>query len=177
MQSRQVLEKTGMGEKEYIELLRRTQADFINYKNRVEREREEQANSARADLLLKLLPVMDDFSRAWETMPGDIARSDWARGIEIIEKKLAAVLEEEGLSRIEAKGRDFNPEEHEALSYEESDEYDEGRVKAVFTSGYRLNGKVLRPAQVAVSKGIGKDRTIDRGRKQGGRTLWRKYRI
>ncbi|MFC1925436.1 nucleotide exchange factor GrpE [Chloroflexota bacterium] len=177
MQSKQVLEDTTMREKDYLDLLRRTQADFTNYRHRVERKREEQAKCASADLVLKLLPVLDDFDRARQATPDQAARADWARGIELIEKKLAAVLEEEGLSTIEAEGKVFKPEEHEALSYEESDEYEEGRVKAVFANGYRLNGRVIRPAQVAVSKGRKKDGNTATGRKQGGMRSWLRHPI
>ncbi|MFC1924228.1 nucleotide exchange factor GrpE [Chloroflexota bacterium] len=164
MQSRQVFEEATVEENEYLDLLRRTQADFVNYKRRVERERDEQARFAKADLVLKLLPVLDDFNRAQAVMPVEMAHTDWARGIRLIEKKLTAVLEEEGLSKIEADGKGFDPEEHEALSYEESDEYEEGRVKAVYTNGYRLNGRIIRPAQVAVSRGSkkGKDVIIEK---------------
>ena len=160
MQPKQELEETTAAEKDYLDLLQRVQADFINYKHRVERERDEQAKFAKADLILKLLPVLDDFSRAQETMPPEVASSDWAKGIELVERKLMTILEEEGVSRIEAEGKDFDPQEHDALSYEESDEYEEGKVKAIFRSGYRLNGRVIRPAQVAVSKGDKKGETI-----------------
>ncbi len=176
MQPKLELEETTAREKEYLDLLQRTQADFINYKHRVEQEREEQAKFAKADLILKLLPILDDFNRAQETMPPEIAKADWARGIELIEKKLMAVLEEEGVSKIEAEGKDFDPWEHEALSYEESDEYEEGRVKAVFSDGYRLNGRVIRPAQVAVSRGKNNEgENIAKERKQERRTLWQRF--
>ena len=148
-----VQEQTTEKEKEYIELLQRMQADFINYKRRVEAEREEQAKFAKADLILKLLPLLDDFRRMRETMPQAVAGSDWAQGIKLIERKLSTLLEKDGISRIEAEAKDFDPREHDAVSYEESDEYEEGKVKAVITDGYKLNGRVLRPAQVAVSKG------------------------
>lgn len=172
MQSKQLLEDTTMREKDYLDLLQMTQADFINYKHRVERERAEQAKFAKADLVLKLVPVLDDLNRARQAMPAKIARADWARGIELIEKKLNTVLKEEGLNKIEAVGEVFNPAEHEALSYEESDEYEEGKVKAVFTNGYRFNGRVIRPAQVAVSKGSRKGGNTIGDRKLGGGTLW-----
>jgi molecular chaperone GrpE len=160
MQLKQELEETTEREKEYLDLLQRTQADFINYKHRVERERDEQAKFAKADLILKLLPVLDDFSHAQETMPREIAKADWAKGIKLIERRLMTILEDEGVSKIEAEGKDFDPWEHDALSYEESDEYKEGKVKAVFRDGYRLNGRFIRPAQVAVSKGGNNGETI-----------------
>lgn len=175
MQSQQEFEEATAEEKEYIDLLRRTQADFINYRHRVEREREEQAKFAKADLVLKLLPVLDDLNRAQEAMPAEMAHADWARGIELIEKKLTAVLEEEGVSKIEAEGKDFDPREHEALSYEESDEYEDGKVKAVFSNGYRLNGRVIRPAKVVVSKGSERGKNVIRERRPGNRKLRQRY--
>ena len=170
MQSQQVFEERTAREEDYLDLLKRTQADFINYKRRVEREREEQAKYANTELILKLLPIMDDLSRAQESMPEEIARTGWAGGIKLIEKKLATVLEDEGVSKIEAAGQDFDPQEHEALSYEESEEHEEGKVKAVFDNGYRLNGRVIRPARVGVSKGSRKIENIAwvrRGREGG----------
>ncbi len=176
MQSKQELEEVAGRGEEYLDLFQRTQADFINYKQRVEREREEQAKLTKADLILRLLPVLDDFTRAQETMPQEVTRTDWAKGIELIKKKLMAVLEEEGVSRIEAQGEHFDPQEHEALSYEESDKYEEGRVKAIFSDGYRLNGRMIRPAQVAVSKGNNNEgENIARERKQERRKLWQRY--
>jgi len=171
-----VFEEAIVEENEYLDLLRRTQADFVNYKRRVERERDEQAGFAKADLVLKLLPVLDDFNRAQAVMPVEISHTDWARGIGLIEKKLTALLEEEGLSKIEADGKVFDPEEHEALSYEESDEYEEGRVKAVYNNGYRLNGRIIRPAQVAVSKGSKKGKDIIIEKRLGNRRLRQKPR-
>jgi len=176
MQPKLELEETTDREKEYLDLLQRTQADFINYRHRVEREREEQAKFAKADLVLKLLPILDDFNRAQQAMPPQIAEADWARGIELIKKNLMAALEEEGVSKIEAEGEDFDPREHEALSYEESEKYEEGKVKTVFSDGYRLNGRVIRPAQVAVSKGkVIRARIAPERRKQERRKSWQRY--
>ena len=176
MQPKLELEEVTAREKEYLDLLQKTQADFINYKHRVEEERDVQSKFAKADLILKLLPVLDDFDRAQEAMPPEIAEADWAKGIELIKRNLMTVLEEEGVSRIEAEGRDFDPREHEALSYEESDEYEEGMVKAIFSDGYRLNGKVIRPAQVAVSKGSRKSVKIatEKRRQERRKTLWQR---
>jgi len=80
------------------------------------------------------------------------------------------------LSKIEADGKVFDPEEHEALSYEESDEYEEGRVKAIYASGYRLNGRIIRPAQVAVSKGSKKGKDVITEKRLENRRLRQKRR-
>ena len=101
-------ERTGK-EEQYIDLLQRTQADFINYKHWIEREREEQAKFANADLILKLLPILDDFDRAKQSMPEDIAETDWTRGIELVRNNLTAILEAEGVSRIDAQDKNFDP--------------------------------------------------------------------
>lgn len=162
-------------EKEYLDLLQRTQADFMNFRRRVEREREEQGKFAKAELIVKLLPILDDFSRARETTPPEAANSEWAKGVGLIEKELLAVLEDEGTSKIEAEGKDFDPQEHEAISYEESDVYEEGKVKTVFSDGYRFNGKVLRPARVAVSKGKTEKNNLIAERSGDRRTLWQRY--
>jgi len=176
MQSKLEIEEMTAREGDYPDLLQKTQADFINYKHRVERERKEQAKFAKADLILRLLPILDDFNRAQEAMPPEIAEADWSKGIELIKRKLMAVLEEEGMSKIEAEGKDFDPREHDALSYEESERYEEGKVKAVFSDGYRLNDRVIRPAQVAVSKGKNNEgNNIVRERKQERKTLWQKF--
>lgn len=162
MQPNPGIEEVTAREREYLDLLQRTRADFINYKRRVEQEQDERSKFAKADLIVKLLPVLDDFRRAQEAMSPEIADAEWVKGIEIIKRNLMAVLEEEGVSRINAEGEDFDPREHEAVSYEESDEYEEGKVKAIYNDGYRLNGMIIRPAQVAVSRGGEKSRNINR---------------
>lgn len=138
---------------EYRDLLQRLQADFVNYKRRVEREREEQTKSANRELILKLLPVLDDFAHALGTVPQELADAEWVQGMALIERKLRATLEKEGLKSIDAEGKDFDPWEHEAVFCEQSSDHDEGKVKAVFRDGYKLHDRVIRPAQVVVSKG------------------------
>ena len=145
-------EKANAEGEKYRDLLQRLQADFINYKRRVEQEREEQTKSANRELILKLLPVADDFTRALGTVPQEMADADWVKGMALIERKLMAILEEEGLKRIEAEGKEFDPWEHEAVFCEGSSDHDEGKVKAVLRDGYKLHDRVLRPAQVVVSK-------------------------
>ncbi|MDO8670071.1 MAG: nucleotide exchange factor GrpE [Dehalococcoidia bacterium] len=137
---------------EYFKLLQRSQADFANYKRRIDQERAEFARSTKADVLLKTLPVLDDFSRALEMVPEEVASQDWAKGISLIHRKLMSVLDNEGLKKIEARGKEFDPWEHEAVLHQETYDVEEGRVVAVVREGYTLDDKVIRPAQVIVAK-------------------------
>ncbi len=146
------LEEANEKANEYRDLAQRTQADFINYKRRLEQEREEKRKFAALDLIAKLLPILDDLQMAFQAVPSEDRDSNWVNGITLIERKLMTILNGEGLSRIEAEGEDFNPWEHEALAYEEEVDHDEGKVKAVVREGYKLHDRVLRPAHVVVTK-------------------------
>lgn len=137
----------------YLDLAQRAQADFVNYKRRVEQERGDFARSARADTILKVLPTLDDLERAVQSLPASLAESDWAQGIILIERKLRAVLDSEGIKRIEAVGEPFDPWKEEALIHEPSQQFPSGTVSRVFRSGYTMDGRVIRPAQVVVSSG------------------------
>lgn len=136
---------------EYRELLQRVQADFINYKRRVEQERIEQIKFANSMLILKILPILDDLERASDTVQADLAGLNWVQGILLIERKLRTVLAEEGLAKIEAQDAEFDPRFHEAVVYEEATDDNVDRVVAVLQNGYTLNDKVIRPAIVKVA--------------------------
>jgi molecular chaperone GrpE len=136
---------------EYLDQLQRTQAEFANYKKRLEREREEFISLANAALISKLLPVLDDFERALETVPDNLQNLTWVEGIQLIERRLHAILEQEGLSEIEAVGEQFDPELHHAVVREETTEQDENTVVGEMQKGYRLHDKVLRPSMVRVA--------------------------
>jgi molecular chaperone GrpE len=136
----------------YLDLAQRTQADFQNYKRRMEQERERLVKDANADLLRRVLPVLDDLERALSHVPGELADDGWAHGVQLIGQNLNAVLEQEGLRRIGAEGEPFDPHVHEAVAYEEHPEYGEGQVAGVYRPGYQLNERVLRAAQVAVAR-------------------------
>jgi len=140
--------------KEYLNQLQQLQADFANYKRRVERQREEEVKLANEELIVKLLPVLDDFGRALKNISGQITNEDWERGMRLVEHHLKSILEKEGLNQIESKGREFDPEVHEAVFTEEGGPDEQGKVSAVTREGYRLHDKVIRPAQVSVVKGI-----------------------
>lgn len=129
----------------------RTVADFKNYKRRSEAEREELRKHAHADLLLKLLPVVDDLERAVANVPEEIVSSSWWDGMIMVTQKLRMLLESVGVKPIEAEGDVFDPNKHHAVLYEEIEGRD-NEVIAVLQTGYFLHDQVLRPAMVKVGK-------------------------
>jgi molecular chaperone GrpE len=126
----------------------RTLADFQNYKKRVERDREIDQIAMKGDLIRKVLPVLDDLERALQNRPPGNA---WSSGIELIQRKLLSILEAEGVTRIEAEGKVFDPKFHEAIAQEPVDGAESGCVIAVAQQGYMLGERVIRPAQVRVA--------------------------
>jgi molecular chaperone GrpE len=138
---------------QFKKLLQRTQADFINYRKRTEAERQEMEGQVNARLLKKLLPVLDEFEMALSHLRQS-ADQAWAEGTRLVYRKLVAQLESEGVKPIEAMGKPFDPFEHEALAYKETDDQPEGWVVEVINTGYKLNGRVLRAARVVVAKGV-----------------------
>ncbi|TAK34521.1 MAG: nucleotide exchange factor GrpE [Chloroflexota bacterium] len=147
------LDEANKKAEEFLSLLQRAQADFANYRKRVDQERADAATSTKANVILKFLPVLDDFERALQAIPTEDRQVDWVQGINLIQRKLRSILEAEGVTRMEPLGKEFDPWEHEAVLYQESPDHPEGEVIAVFRDGYKLNGRVIRPAQVVVAKG------------------------
>jgi len=137
---------------DYLANWQRAQADFINYKRRVEQERNEVARFANATLVLSLLPVLDDLERALENVPAELAGINWVEGIELIYRKLQALVQECGLCEIVAVGQPFDPNIHEAVLRCEGEE---GMVVEEVQKGYRLYERVLRPTKVMVGGGNG----------------------
>lgn len=136
--------------------LARRQADFENYRKRVERERSETYNRVVADIATKLLPVSDNLKRALETEASvEASESDEFRhflsGVDLIWKQLNGVLEAYGVKPIVAVGEQFDPHLHEAVVTEPTDEYEPDTVIQEIRSGYRLGDKLIRPALVKVS--------------------------
>jgi molecular chaperone GrpE len=136
---------------EYLAGWQRERAEYANYKKRVERERIQWQDVIRSDLVLNLLPVIDDFERAVENLPEEGPARDWANGILLIHRKLKQQMEDLGLEEIDAVGHEFDPEMHEAVTHEPSTEHDSGKVIGVLRRGYRLGDKVVRPALVRVA--------------------------
>src|SRR5664280_384710 len=133
--------------------LQRTAADFANFRRRTAEDRERELGLASEFLLLKLLVVADDFDRALEAMPAELKGVAWIEGISLLDRKLRALLESEGVTPIEAVGRAFDPREHEAVGTVPSTGRPEGEVVAEIQRGYRVRDRVLRPAMVAIADG------------------------
>lgn len=127
----------------------RLQADFINYRNRVEREKKSLYASATEDIILQLLPVLDNFERALNNIEKDNA---YYEGIKMIYNQMINVLTNNGLKEIECLGETFDPNFHHAIFMEECEDKDEGTIIEVLQKGYMLNEKVIRPSMVKVAK-------------------------
>jgi molecular chaperone GrpE len=137
---------------EYLDGWQRARAEFANYKKRIERDQDEARARATAAVLAKILPIADDLQRALRDRPSGGTADSWAEGIDLIERKLAALLEAEGVEPIPAAGLAFDPALHEAVTYEASDDHNEGQIIEVIQQGYRIGERVLRPARVRVAK-------------------------
>ena len=147
---KKALEEEKEKTEKYLANWQRALADFINYKRRSEQERAESANFSNLTLIMSLLPVLDDFERALASVQEELAESSWVDGIKHIYRKLKAVLEALGVSMIEAEGKDFDPNFHEAVM---SVEGEEGKVIEETQKGYKLRNRVIRPTKVKVGKG------------------------
>jgi molecular chaperone GrpE len=134
---------------EYKDGWARSQAEFQNYKKRIERDNELMYASMKGEIIKKVLPALDDLERALQNRPSEDA---WASGIELIARKLQTILESEGVKRIEAKGAAFDPNFHEAITHEPSDEVESEHIIDVVQNGYMLGERVIRPALVRVAQ-------------------------
>lgn len=130
------------GNARYLRLL----AEFQNYKKRVEKEKSDLYSYANEKLMTELLEVIDNFERALEQPDTE----GFKEGIEMIFNQLENVLSGAGLAEIAALGEDFDPNVHNAVMTEETEEYESGKVSGVMQKGYTLNGKVIRPSMVKV---------------------------
>ena len=152
-QARSMADEERRKSEAYLDLAQRAQADFVNYKRRTTQELEQKIRDANGGLLTQLLPVLDDLQRALANVPAELAQQAWPQGVALIGQKLEQILQRQGLEQIGGEGDRFDPHIHEAVAYEEHPVYDEGQVASVYRVGYRLNDRVLRPAQVVVARG------------------------
>jgi len=140
-----------LGEKqELMDTLVRRQADFENYRKRVEKERNQDRHRGVELLVEHILPVLDAFDRALAG-PGDGANAEYRKGFELIRKQLWDVLAKQGLARIESVGKEFNPHFHHAIETVETSEHADGVVIGEMQPGYLFHERVLRPAMVRVA--------------------------
>ena len=131
--------------------LLRTAAEFDNYRKRVDRDRRELSEFAAADALVDMLPIIDNLERALQAPSG--GESDGLRkGVELIHRQMLDLLRKRGVKPIEALGTDFDPNIHQAVVHELSDQHREGEVMEELQRGYRLGERLLRPAMVKVAK-------------------------
>ena len=137
---------------EYLDTLRRVQAEFENYRKRVIKEQTALVDRATSGLVEQLLPVLDSFELALKNLDSDGSDDieSVRKGVELVYAELLGVLEKAGLSRIEAEGKPFDPNVHEAVMQEDGD--GEPVVTDVLRTGYTLKGRVLRPAMVKVTR-------------------------
>ena len=136
----------------YLDDLRRLQADFDNYRKRTLREQTARTASASQALVARLLPVLDNFELAVSAAEQSRDFDRMLKGVEMVLGALREVLEGEGLVKIEAEGKPFDPERHEAVVAVEQEDTEPGTVVDIVRTGYELRGKVLRPAMVKVAK-------------------------
>jgi molecular chaperone GrpE len=151
---RQELEQARAKEAEYLDGWQRSRAELANARKRFQREQEQAYANAKADLLVRLLPIVDDFERAFEALPDNPSSPTWIEGIRLIQQKLQGLLQQEGVAPIEAVGQEFDPFLHQALTHEPSGEVAEGHVIAEVQRGYQVGDRVLRPSVVRVSAGL-----------------------
>jgi molecular chaperone GrpE len=134
---------------EYLDLARRAQADFENYRKRAAKEAAAAGERAKGGLVRELLPVVDNLERALAS--AQQGEQHLAEGVRLVHSELIAVLERNGVEQFDPKGQSFDPTVHEALSTRSEDGADPGVVLDVIEKGYKANGSVLRPARVVVS--------------------------
>jgi molecular chaperone GrpE len=133
---------------QYLDALLRLKAEFENSRKRQERERIRTLSMASETLVRELLPVLDNLDRALE------AGGEIREGVHATRDQLAAVLADEGLLPVASDGQPFDPNVHDAVMGQPSDEYEEGTIIQTFQTGYVLNGKPIRPAKVVVAKQV-----------------------
>lgn len=137
---------------EYLDNWRRATADMANARKRLQREQAEFSAIATARALERLLPVIDDVDRALAAIPPEEVDKSWVSGFRMIQRKLAQLLESEGVTPILTEGETFDPKVHSAVTHEEAEGFTEGQIIAELARGYRLGDRILRPSMVRVAK-------------------------
>ena len=137
---------------EYLDGWQRARAEFANFKKRTKRENEHARERIAGEIITHFLGVKDDIERALSRVPETDDSQEWVLGIELIQQKLQALFDAEGVELIDAEGERFDPNFHEAVSFEESGDHEEGVIIEITQPGYKMGERVLRPAMVRVAK-------------------------
>jgi molecular chaperone GrpE len=159
----QELEAAKAKEAEYLDGWQRARAELANARKRFQRERERTYGNAQGDLITRLLPVVDDFERAFETLPDNLSGLTWIDGMLLIQRKTQQLLEQSGVHPVEAVGCEFDPFAHQAVTHEPSETVPEGHVISEMQRGYTMGDRVLRPSMVRVSAGPPPDAETESG--------------
>ncbi len=136
---------------EFKAALQRERADFVNFRKRIEREKTEMRANSTANTVAQFLPILDDFDRALASTSQEMNDTEWLKGFSMIHKKFNDLLHQLGVEPIDPLGEPFDPNYHEAIGSEDSDEYDSGAVIHVLQKGYMLDSRCIRPAMVRVA--------------------------
>ena len=154
------LEKTTKEAAENYDKYLRAAAELENYRKRAARDKADAINFGNETLMRDLLPIIDSLERALEHTSSSNDFDSFVEGLKLIYDKLLRTLEKNGVERIDAVGKDFDPNFHEAVLQVESSELDDNKVVETYENGYLLNGRLLRPVKVSVSKHIANEREI-----------------
>jgi molecular chaperone GrpE len=139
---------------QYLDLLKRTQADFENYQKRNQREREQERKFAHKALAHDLLPILDNFDRALEAASKAGESGPTIEGVRMVQAQLLEVLKRHGIEPIEARGKPFDPNLHQAVLEQPTAEHPPGTVVDVLARGFTMYDRVLRPSSVVVSRSV-----------------------
>lgn len=137
---------------EYLDGWQRARAEFANYKKRIEKEQSQTYRTMSGNIIKQFLEVLDDLQLALKNRPQGGEGAEWAEGIELIFRKLSTILENEGVILMDAQGKEFDPNFHEAVTSEENSGFESGVIIEVLKPGYLVGDRVLRPAVVRVAK-------------------------
>lgn len=138
---------------EYLEMAQRLKAEFENYRKRTEKEKADLVEYGKEQVILEILPVVDNFERALEASHGDSEEiASFKEGVNLIYRQFKGVLEKLGVKEIESLGQIFDPYKHHAVMQEEVEDKKENEIIEVFQKGYMFNNKVIRPSMVKVAK-------------------------
>jgi len=149
----QELEESKEKQAEYLDGWQRARAELANARKRFQREQQQAYTNAKADVLVRLLPIMDDLERAFGAVPEDLSDAGWIEGIKLVLRKFDQLLKQEGVAPIEAAGQEFDPYYHQAVTHEPSETVPSGHVIEEIQKGYKVDDRVLRPSIVRVSSG------------------------